>query len=397
MIVRTSGSLGRDVYPGPVSWIDVAIVALVVIAGLRGWVVGLLRQLGSFVGRIVGFGVGCYVAVAEAPHVTAIAWRPLDVILIIAVCTVAGGLIMRFFGGIFSARLHEGRLGLADSVLGASVGVAGMLVTCWLVAAILAVVPWSSVGQSINKSLILKTLQHVLPTPPAVESRLQGVLSQLNIPSLFANVVAPTPPTLAHGKLTTRHHVSSPEAVLLVRASGGCGLTNQATGFLVSTHEVVTVAHLLAGETTVTVAGRLARVVFFDPRSDLAVLRTAQTRTTPLALAASAPSTTLATVVGYQNATDRTSTRAVLAGAVSAPGRDIFSRGVFTRTMQVVAAPLTASEDGAPVLVNGSVVAVVADRTAVDSSLVYAVPLEQLREALLRVSSTPVSTQRCVN
>lgn len=397
MLVSGVGALRRDVYPVPMSWIDVAIAALVVIAGLRGWVEGLLRQLGSFLGRVIGFVAGCYLAVVEVPHVTAVVWRPLEVILIIGVCTVAGGLIMRLFGGIFSARLHEGRLGLADSVLGASVGVAGMLVTCWLVAAVLAVVPWSTVGQSINQSLILRTLQRVLPTPPAVESRLQGVLSQLNVPSLFANVVAPTLPAVAHGALVTHHHVTSPDAVVLVQASGGCGLTNQGTGFLVTADEVVTVAHLLAGETTVLVASRPARVVFFDPKSDLAVVRTGTFRARPLALASGAPSTSLATVVGYQSPTDRTSTGAILSGVVSGPGRDIYSGGVFNRTMDVVASPVTASEYGAPVLVNGRVVAVLAQRVVVDTSLVYAVPLDQLREALTQVSSTPVSTQHCVN
>src|ERR1035437_4792597 len=148
-----------DVSPVQMSWIDVAIASLVVIAGLRGWSQGLLRQLGAFLGRIIGLVAGCYLAVSLAPRITAVAWRPLDIILIIGVSTVAGGLIMRYFGGVFSVRVPESRLGIADSVLGASVGVVGMLVTCWLSAAVLELVPSSTVGQSINRSLILRNIQ----------------------------------------------------------------------------------------------------------------------------------------------------------------------------------------------------------------------------------------------
>ena len=191
------------------SWIDVAIVSLVVISALRGWSQGMLRQVGAFLGRIAGFVGGSYLALAISPHVTEVAWRPLDVVLIIATCVVAGGLIVRFFGGVFSRRIHEGRLGLVDSVLGASVGIVGTLVTVWLIAAILAVVPWGSVGQSINNSVILKTIQHALPTPPSMESRLQGVLDQVHVPSLFANVVGPTLPNVSHALLTSKNFVTA--------------------------------------------------------------------------------------------------------------------------------------------------------------------------------------------
>ena len=391
-----SGISVRAVYPGRVSWIDVAIAALVVIAGLRGWGVGLLRQLGSFFGRLIGLIAGCYLAVAVVSHVSAVAWRPLEAVLIVGVSTVAGGLIMRFFGGIFSARLHEAHLGLVDSLLGAGVGAAGTLLTCWLVAAVLSLVPWS-VGQAVNKSIILRAVQHVLPSPPAIESRLQAMLGQLNVPSLFANVVGPTLAPVFHSALVTRHHLSSPRAVVTVQASGGCALSTAGSGFLVGPGEVMTVAHLVAGERTVTVARRAARVVLFDPKDDVAVLRTVVTGATPLRLASDVAHSTLATVVGYLSPTDRASTSAALSGAVSAPGRNIYSAGVFNRTMEVVVAPVGAGDDGAPVIVSGRVVAMIAQRSGIDPSILYAVPLGQLREALARVKSSPVSAQHCVS
>jgi uncharacterized membrane protein required for colicin V production len=379
------------------SWIDVAIASLVVVSGLRGWSQGLIRQTGALLGRLIGLFGGLYLAVRVVPHVVATAWRPLDVVLIIIASTVAGSLILRYFGGVFSRRVHESPLGVADSLLGASVGVVGTLISCWLVAALLTVVPWSTVGASINKSVILREVQRVLPAPPAVASRLQGVLSQLNVPSLFADVVAPPLPTYVKRPLSTRHDVATPAGVVLVVAAGACHVTNVATGFVVAPHEVVTVAHALAGERTFSVAGRAGRVVAFDPASDLAVLVSPGLEAAPLDLAASSPARSPALVVGYRSATDRASTQAILAGTVTGAGRDIYSGPVFTRTMDVVVASLTTSEYGAPVLVSGRVVGVVAQHVIAGGALVYAARVSQLREVLARRSSHSVSTQRCVN
>jgi len=262
---------------------------------------------------------------------------------------------------------------------------------------VLAVVPWSSVGQSINRSFILKYVQKALPSPPAVESRLQGVLSEINVPSLFASVVAPTLPTGVRGTLVTTHHVGSPAAVVAVKAYGGCGTYPEGTGFVVAPGEVVTAAHVVAGETGVTVQGRPGEVVLFDPRSDLAVVRVPGLAPTPLALGATTSSRHLAQVVGYVTPSDRAATSALFLGSVTAPGRDIYSGAVFSRTADVVVAPLDANESGSPVLVHGAVVAVVAQRAVSDTTLSYAIPVAQLRSALGHVSAKRVSTQRCVN
>jgi uncharacterized membrane protein required for colicin V production len=398
MLVSAAEFLRRaGVYPGLVSWIDVAIASLVVVSALRGWSQGLLRQLGGFLGRIIGLVGGAYLAATLAPHITQVAWRPLDVVLIIIAAAVAGGLILRYFGGVFSNLIHESRLGLADSALGASVGVVGTLVTCWFVAAILAMVPWGSVGQSVNHSVILRYVERVLPTPPAVESELQGVLDRLNVPSLFANVVAPTLPSIAHGPLLTTHHVASPSGVVEVEGYGGCGISNQGTGFEVARGEVVTVAHLLAGEKSVLVGSLLGRVVLFDPRADVAVVRVAGLSAPALPLGSGVPRGTQGEMVGYASSGDRVSSRAITLGTVSAPGRDIYSGPVFLRTTDMVLTPFDANESGSPVLMHGTVSGVAVQRAVVDSSLAYAIPVAQIRTELAHVSSSTVATGRCVN
>ncbi len=385
------------VYPGRVSWIDVAIAALVVISALRGWSQGVVRQLGGILGRVLGFVTGCYVASDVTSHVSEVAWRPLDAVLVIIACTVAGGLVLRMLAGIVARRLRQGHLGVVDSLLGASVGVVGTLVTCWLVAAAVAGAPWSSVGRSINQSVILRAVQRILPSPPAVESRLQSVLDQINAPNLFAGIISPTLPAVAHHSLAVTHFVPAPAGVVTVEANGSCHLFSQGTGFVVAPGEVVTAAHLIAGQKTVRVNSIVGRVVLFDARTDLAVIRAAGLAMTPLELGSAPPRGSLGTVVGFVAPNDRTWSAAVYLGSVVAPGRDIYSGALFPRTMDVVTSSITTSEAGAPVLVHGVVVGVVAQRAVASPRLLYAVPVNQLRAQLTRVTGATVSTQRCVS
>jgi len=379
------------------SWIDVAIASLVVASALRGWTQGFVRQLGGLLGRFAGLAGGIYLAATISPRVTVVAWRPLDMVLIVAASTVAGGLIVRYFGGVFSQRIHEGRLALADSVLGASVGAAGTLVTCWLLAALLALAPWGSVGQSIGHSAILRYVQRVLPTPPSVVSRLQIVLGPVNVPGLFADVVGPRLLLPSYGALSTTHHVTSPAGVVAVEAYDGCGLVNQATGFVVAPDEVVTTAHVVAGQRTINVAGLDGQVVYFDSYSDLAVIHVANLSLPALPLGTAVARGTPGTVVGYASFTDRASTRAIAAGTLTARSRNIYSGPVFTRSLDVVVAPVTMGEAGAPVLMHGAVSSMVIEPSVATPDVAFAVSVAQVRAALAHVSTHSVSTQRCVN
>ena len=87
----------------------------------------------------------------------------------------------------------------------------------------------------------------------------------------------------------------------------------------------------------------------------------------------------------------------MLLGQVRAPGRDIYSGPVFTRSLDVVVTPLSDDESGSPVLVNGQVVAMVLERAVNDSNFVYAVAATQIRADLSHPMGPTVSTQRCVS
>jgi uncharacterized membrane protein required for colicin V production len=395
MLVRPDQGRRPRVYPWQVSWTDVTVASLVVLAGLRGWNQGLLRQLGTIIGRLAGVVGGCYLALALAPRFTVVAWRPLDVVVVIATTTLVGGLIFRYLGGRLSARLHEERLGFVDSGGGALLGATGMLVTCWFVAVLVAALPGNVVGASINHSVILRTVQRILPTPPALASRVQTLLNQTNVPRLFADVVVPTLTTAPIGRLATQHHQLAPAAVVAVAVAGGCGVDAVGSGFVVAPGEVLTSAHLVAGRRHISVNALTARIVAFDPRADVAVLRVS-TSVAPLSLSDSAVARRVGELVGFAAPGDRVRASAVVLGSVRGPGRDIYSGPLFSRQLAVVVAPASDSETGAPILVNGRVVAMVIERAVAGTDFWYADGSTQLRAELWRVTGAAIST-RCVS
>jgi S1-C subfamily serine protease len=122
------------------------------------------------------------------------------------------------------------------------------------------------------------------------------------LPSLAgpAPDVAPPSPAiaLAGGVRDASHSV--------VRVLGtACGLAIEGSGWVAAPEEVVTNAHVVAGEqdTTVEVEGNspslVAVPIAFDPRDDVAVLRVAGLREPPLRVAPQAPEGAAGAILGY--------------------------------------------------------------------------------------------------
>jgi S1-C subfamily serine protease len=92
----------------------------------------------------------------------------------------------------------------------------------------------------------------------------------------------------------------------VVRVLGSaCGLGIEGSGWVVAPGEVVTNAHVVAGEhdTVVQAGGQPpdlgAEVVVFDPRNDIAVLRVSGLGARPLPLASDPPAGRAAAILGY--------------------------------------------------------------------------------------------------
>jgi hypothetical protein len=196
---RTFRIVQRAVYPWPVSWVDLVIAALVVLAALRGRARGAIRQLTGWVGFVVGLILGTLVAPSLSTDITRSSWRPLLALVIVLAVSYAGLNLGQLLGSILRRSIATLRLGSVDSVAGVAIGVAGTLFTCWLFAGLLGSTSWGSVASAIQGSRVLGELDRVMPPIPSFEARVQSLFRSADFPSVFASVVAPTLPPGATG------------------------------------------------------------------------------------------------------------------------------------------------------------------------------------------------------
>ena len=387
------------VYPSDVSWVDVAIVVLALLAGVRGFAVGALRQVGSIVGLLVGFFAGSALAPSWSAHLAHGAWRPAVAIAIVFIGAAVGSSLGSWLGGLAHGTARVLHLGTVDRAVGAVVGVAGAVFTCWLIAGLVASVAWGSIASAVQGSAVLRTLNAVLPPVPAIEGRVQAILRNVDLPNVFATVIAPSVPSGPIHLGALRAPVAQPASVLKVFATGGCPVNHEGTAFVVAHDEVVTNAHVVAGSRSVTVGGLHASVALFDPRDDLAVLRVPGLAEPALRLrSVRAVPGTPAKVVGFPLNGSRTLAPAQLRGSVTGVGRDIYNQDLTTRTYLVVAAQISPGNSGSPVFVGANVAGVIVSKSLSEPQIAYAIPASVVARTLASVPAhARAGTLGCVN
>ncbi|MGC2167501.1 MAG: CvpA family protein [Acidimicrobiales bacterium] len=382
------------------SWVDLVIVIFVILAALRGFAAGAITQIAMFIGLGAGFYVGTLIAPSLAGDITKGHWRPGLALIIVLVAVMLGAVVGGMLGRLVSRVVSVLMLGMVDRIAGVAVSAAAALVFCWLVAGLLASAPAASIDSAIQNSAILSALDHVMPPVPSVESQVQSLFRRAGVPSIFADVIAPTlpqpvqPSTLA----PPVNHLSEPSNVVKVLASGGCSEESEGTAFYVTRSEVVTNAHVVAGHTKVTVGGAPAAVALYDPDNDIAVLRVSKGGT-PLSFLSAEPSSDAPIqIVGFPLNESRTRSDGYYEGEITADGRNFYNQDLAARTILSLEANIEPGNSGSPVLVGGKVAGVVESYSLSQLSTAYAIPLSVVEQDIANTPGTgSVSTQGCLN
>jgi uncharacterized membrane protein required for colicin V production len=383
-----------------VNWVDILIVAIVIVAAIRGWYQGAIRQALGWLGFVAGFLVGSAFAPSLSTHITHAPWRPLLAIAIVIVAAYIGHFVGHIVGATIRRSIKMVKLGFVDSGIGVAVGVAGALLTCWLLAALLVATPWSTAAAGVQGSKIVKALDSALPPVPSFEAKLQTLLHNANFPSVFASVVAPSVPSSGSAPTLRRNTLApgGPSDVVKVLATG-CTDVHQGTAFFVQSHIAVTNAHVVAGATSVSVEGARATVALFDPVNDIAILRVPSLNLVPMRFVSSVPTSgSSASIFGFPLDGSRTLSPSVISGQITAQSRDIYDQNLFNRTVLVLYANVQPGNSGSPVIVNEHVAGVLFSKSLSQSSTAYAIPAATVEHDLaLTPARGAASTKSCVS
>lgn len=391
--------------------LDLALVALAVVVGVRGYRRGLLVGAASLFGFIGGALIGTRIAGPIAG--LAGSARAQSLIALITVLVVATLLqeLLAYAAAIGRDALRLSTLRVFDSVLGVVLSVTAMLFVTWLLGLAVINSPFTGLARQVRHSRILTAVDDLVPNGVYLAfSSFLRIVETRDLPPIFAGLNPPLAPPVAapvNGAVPARViRADAPSIVKIVAADPECGQQTEGSGFVYAPGHVLTNAHVVAGARSVAIVsdgtgagvGLTARVVLFDPNTDIAVLDVPGLARASLAFHSPVGSGAPAEVIGYPQNGPFTPTAARVAARELITGPNIYSDATVTRQVYVLRATVRPGNSGGPLLApDGRVDGVVFAASTTDPATGYALTAHQIRaDARAGASATgPVATQGC--
>ena len=365
-------------------WAILAFTFALALWGYRqGLIVGALTLAGFGFGAFAGSRIGPLL-LAEGSHSP---YAPL--------CAALGALLV---GALTAVTLETFALGLrerivrrpfllaADGAGGAALIASVALGLAWVFGAVLLHAPSTAqLRADIQRSLILRSLNDVLPpTGP--------VLNALNRVDPAPTVLGPAAPVAPpDAKIASDPEVLRAASSVVRVLSTACGLGIEGSGWAVEPVVVVTNAHVIAGsdDTTVTTHNGIeleATPIYYEPRRDLALLRVG-TALPALPISSRRQEGEDGAVLGYPENGPYSLAPARIGETRATISEDSYGNGPVERTIVAMSGTVRSGNSGGPLVdPAGSVVGTVFAATTSGPRGGFAIPAEQVREALRRTA-----------
>ncbi|MFJ4976334.1 MarP family serine protease [Streptomyces coeruleorubidus] len=367
----------------------------------RGLVAGCVSLAGFVGGAVVGVWILPWVMDLVPPATTRATVTAVLTVLLPAVVghELAGRLALRL-----RRELDRGPLRVADGIGGAVANAVAVLIVAWVAASVLGASSSPLVTSAIRDSRLLGAVQRTMPdTTPAWFSGATSALTEAGFPQVFnpfenestAEVAEPSGDSVT-AAATNAAKLST------VKVEGVAGTQGrEGSGFVYAREHVMTNAHVVAGidEPTVQIGGvgrtYEARVVFFDPQKDVAVLYVPGLKAPVLRFDDEARRGDSAVVAGYPQDGDLNLQAATVANRVRATGQNIYNDDTVTREIYSIRSTVRPGNSGGPLLTtDGRVFGVVFARSTSDAETGYVLTAAEVSSDAERAASAtaPVDT-----
>ena len=376
--------------------LDWAILAFTFALALWGYRQGLI--VGAL--TLAGFGAGAFAGSRIAPLLLTKGshspYAPL--------CAALGALL---FGALAAVTVESFALGLrerfvrrpfveaADGAGGAALIAAVALGLTWIFGAVLLHAPSTAqLRADIQQSVILRSLNDVLPPSGPLLNALDRVDPS---PTVFGPAAPVAPPD---AKIASDPEVLEAGDSVVRVLSTACGLGIEGSGWAVEPGIVVTNAHVVAGadDTTVTTQDGVeldATPIYYQPRRDLALLQVGAALPT-LPISRQRPAGEGAAVLGYPENGPYALSPARIGETRATVSEDSYGNGPIERTIVALSGEVRSGNSGGPLVDSrGNAVGTVFAATTGGSRGGFAIPAEQVEEALGRVDPDGVDTGAC--
>jgi S1-C subfamily serine protease len=366
------------------SVLDVVLLVLALAYAASGYRRGLLAGCVSLAGFVGGAAVGVWLLPFVMDAVTT-GTRTATVVAVLTVLLPAAAghalawrLAARVRGEMDRA---PGPLRVADGIGGAAAGVVAMLVVAWVAASVLVSSSSPGLNQAIRGSAVLGAVQDAMPsTTPTWFARATGALGRAGFPQVFdpfAQEPAAQVPDPSGDSVTRAARRAATDSTVKVEGSSGTQ-GREGSGFVYAREHVLTNAHVVAGidHPTVRIGGvgtpLAAKVVFFDPEKDAAVLYVPGLDAPVLRFDGAAARGSAAVVAGYPHDGGLDLRAATVADTIRAGGQDIYGAGDVTRQIYSIRSTVRPGNSGGPLLTpQGRVYGMVFARSTTDAQTGY--------------------------
>lgn len=392
------------------AWIvDGFIVVAVLAAMTSGWRQGGLASLLSAVGILAGLIIGLGVAPLVLQITDQVGIRFLLALGMLILLIGLGQLLGSALGHAIRDRMKTKSGQRVDSSFGAILMSVFSLVLIWLIATPMATSLSNSVGKGVRESAILREVNKVMPDELTQLPRsISGMLNDSGLPPVMmpwedGSSVDVEAPNIEVADQAMVQDIR-PSVVHVIADADGCRRRMMGSGFVTADNYVVTNAHVVAGTQTAyvdTVVGiKEARVVYYNPEVDIAVLRAENLGLEPLAWA-DGPAYTGddAVVMGFPHSGPFTANAARIRERVNIAGPDIYSNSRVERESYILRGTVVQGNSGGPLISpNGTVLGLIFGASVDDTDTGYAITAEEVRAHVGDVTrfENSVDTQECV-
>lgn len=392
------------------AWIvDGFIVVAVLAAMATGWRQGGFASLLSAVGILAGLIIGLGVAPMVLQITDQVGIRFLLALGMLILLIGLGQLLGSALGHAIRDRMKTKSGQRVDSSVGAILMSVFSLVLIWLIATPMATGLSNSVGKGVRESAILREVNRIMPDELTQLPRsISGMLNDSGLPPVMmpwedGSSVDVEAPNIEVADQAMVQDVR-PSVVHVIADADGCRRRMMGSGFVTADNYVVTNAHVVAGTQTAyvdTVLGiKAARVVYYNPEVDIAVLRAENLGLEPLAWA-DGPAYTGddAVVMGFPHSGPFTANAARIRERINIAGPDIYSNSRVERESYILRGTVVQGNSGGPLISpDGTVLGLIFGASVDDTDTGYAITAEEVRAHIGDVTrfENSVDTQECV-
>jgi len=392
----------------PSQWLDIAILAVALVAAISGWRSGAPGSLLALVGVVLGAVAGVLLAPHVVSHISGPRTQLFVTLFLILALVVIGEIAGVVLGRAVRGAIRNPSLRIFDSVVGVALQLVLVLTASWLLGTALMSSPQPNLVAAVRGSQVISEVDSVAPGwLRSVPNRLSTLWDNAGLhdvlkpfgPTEVAAVDAPDA-SLADSAVVA---LTRPSVVKVRGVAPSCQKVLEGSGFVVAPNRVMSNAHVVAGSESVTVEvdGKTydAGVVSYDPDADISILDVTDLPSAPLQFVEQeAPAGTDGIVMGYPGGGDFTATPSRIREVIELNGPDIYRTTTVTREVYTIRGTVRQGNSGGPMINRGGKVLGVVFGAAVDDvDTGFVLTAEEVARQMAKVGNVErVLTGTCI-